>query len=61
MARDTTGRGKYIRMLARHLYTLRVAEAHGNRQLLYEEVLIAHLLAFFNPTLRSLRTLAGSR
>jgi len=30
---------------------------HGNRQLFYDDVLIAQLLAFFNPTLRSLRTL----
>ena len=49
--------GKYIRMLERHLHVLRAADTQGNRQLGYEEVLIAHLVAFFNPTLRSLRTL----
>jgi hypothetical protein len=54
---ETLVGGKYLRMLERHLHTLRAAEVHGNRQLFYEEVLIAHLLAFFNPTLRSLRTL----
>ena len=48
---------KYIRMLERHLHLLRAAATHGNRQVFYEDVLIAHLLAFFNPTLRSLRTL----
>lgn len=49
--------GKYLRMLGRHLEGLRTADPHGNRQLFYEDVRIAHLLAFFNPTLRSLRTL----
>jgi hypothetical protein len=44
-------------MLERHLHALRVVAPHGNRQLFYDDVLIAHLLAFFNPTLRSLRTL----
>jgi hypothetical protein len=54
---ETLVGGKYIRMLERHLHALRAAAAHGNRQLFYEDVRIAHLLAFFNPTLRSLRTL----
>jgi hypothetical protein len=49
--------GKYLRMLERHVQGLRAANVHGNRKLFYEDVLIAHLLAFFNPTLRSLRTL----
>src|SRR5713101_3998583 len=49
--------GKYMRMLEHHLRALRAADTHGNRQLFYDDVLIAHLLAFFNPTLRSLRTL----
>ena len=48
--------GKYLRMLEKHLRGLREAGAHGNRQLFLDDVLIAHLLAFFNPTLRSLRT-----
>jgi len=46
-----------MRMLEHHLRALRAADTHGNRQLFYDDVLIAHLLAFFNPTLRSLRTL----
>src|SRR4051794_38387712 len=50
---ETLVGGKYIRMLERHLHARRAAAAHGNRQLFYEDVLIAHLLAFFNPTLRS--------
>src|SRR5262245_5342349 len=54
---ETVIGGKYLRMLERHVQGLRAVDTHGNRQLFYEDVLIAHLLAFFNPTLRSLRTL----
>jgi hypothetical protein len=49
--------GKYVRMLDAHVRALRDREAHGNRELFLDDVVIAHLLAFFNPTLRSLRTL----
>lgn len=49
--------GKYVRMLEKHVRALRDADAHGNRQLFLDDVVIAHLLAFFNPTLRSLRTI----
>ena len=31
--------------------------AHGNRELFLDDVFLAYLLAFFNPTLRSLRTI----
>jgi hypothetical protein len=49
--------GKYVRMLEKYVRSLRDADAHGNRQLFLDDVVIAHLLAFFNPTLRSLRTI----
>jgi hypothetical protein len=49
--------GKYIRMLEKHARSLRKGEAHGNRRLFLDDVVIAHLLAFYNPTLRSLRTI----
>jgi hypothetical protein len=49
--------GKYLRLLERYLPLLRAADAHGNRHVFADDVLIAQLLAFFNPTLRSLRTL----
>jgi hypothetical protein len=49
--------GKYVRMLEAHVRALRERPAHGNRQLFLDDVVIAHLLAFFNPTLRSLRTI----
>jgi hypothetical protein len=44
-------------MLEKHVRSLRDADAHGNRQLFLDDVVVAHLLAFFNPTLRSLRTI----
>jgi hypothetical protein len=49
--------GKYVRMLDAHVRALRGRPAHGNRALFLDDVVIAHLLAFFNPTLRSLRTI----
>lgn len=54
---ETLVGGKYLRMLEQHLPLLRAADEHGNRHLFADDVLIAQLLAFFNPTLRSLRTL----
>ncbi len=49
--------GKYVRMLEGHLRQLRETDPHGNRRLFCDDVVIAHLLAFFNPTLKSLRTI----
>lgn len=44
-------------VLQKHLRHLRDAYGHGNRTLFYDEVVSAYLLAFFNPTLRSLRAI----
>jgi hypothetical protein len=49
--------GKHIRTLERLIEELHEQDAHGNRDLFLDDVVIAYLLAFFNPTLRSLRTL----
>jgi len=49
--------GKYVRLLEKQLKQLRDASAHGNRRLFLDEVFVAYLLAFFNPVVRSLRTL----
>jgi hypothetical protein len=49
--------GKYVRLLERQLEQLREESPHGNRRLFLDDVLVAYLLAFFNPTIRSLRTL----
>jgi transposase len=48
---------KQAAVLQKHLRHLRKAYAHGNRKLFYDELVSAYLLAFFNPTLRSLRAI----
>lgn len=48
--------GKYVRLLEQYVRRLR-SEAHGNRELFLDDVFIALLLSFFNPTVRSLRTI----
>jgi hypothetical protein len=55
---ETVMGGKYVRLLEKQLQELRAEEsAHGNRALFLDDVFIAYLLAFFNPTIRSLRTI----
>lgn len=48
---------KYIRELEKELGKLRETEQHGNQELFLDDVFIVYLLAFFNPTIRSLRTI----
>jgi Transposase DDE domain len=48
---------KHVAVLEKHLRHLRKAYRHGNRTLFYDELVSAYLLAFFNPTLRSLRAI----
>jgi hypothetical protein len=48
--------GKYVRSLEKLLRALRPEDAHGNRILHLDDVLVCYLLAFFNPSIRSLRT-----
>lgn len=49
---------KYLKMLQKHLSQLRNEEnQHGNRSLFLDDVFVVYLLAFFNPCIRSLRTL----
>ena len=48
---------KYVRLLEKQLHQLREESAHGNRQLFLDDVFVIYLLAFFNPTIRSLRTI----
>ena len=48
---------KHIRSLERILDQLHDPNAHGNRELFLDDVFVAYLLAFFNPALRTLRTL----
>lgn len=49
--------GKYVRLLQRQLDQLRDEQAHVNRQLFLDDVFVVHLLAFFNPSVRTLRTI----
>ena len=53
----TLAGAKHVAVLHKHLRHLRKAYHHGNRRLFYNEVVTAYLLAFFNPTLRSLRAI----
>jgi hypothetical protein len=49
---------KYVRLLERQLRKLHAeTAAHGNRRLFLDDVFVVYLLAFFNPTIRSLRTI----
>lgn len=49
--------GKYVKILEKHVQAFREESSHGNQQLFLDDVFILSLLAFHNPTLRSLRTL----
>lgn len=53
-AKDITGRG-YLKTLQSLLQELRTLYPHPNRVLHYDDVVVAHLLAFFNPMINSLR------
>jgi Transposase DDE domain len=48
---------KQIQSLERLVNRLREENPHGNRALFLDDVFVAYLLAFFNPALRTLRTL----
>lgn len=49
--------GKAVAILQKFLPGLRSDPQHGNQSLFLDDVFIAYLLAFFNPTIRSLRTI----
>jgi hypothetical protein len=49
--------GRLVRMLQRYVESLREESPHGNRELFLDDVFVVYLLAFFNPTLRTLRTI----
>ncbi len=48
---------KYVRLLDKQLRDIQEEDAHGNRKLFLDDVFVVYLLAFFNPTIRSLRTI----
>jgi hypothetical protein len=51
---------RLLQLLEAQLRWLHHQPAHGNRVLCYDHLVIAHLVAFFNPTVDSLRTLEGA-
>lgn len=52
---DTIIGRRFIRILEGHLQSLRTSRDHGNRELFYDHLVVAYLLAFFNPTVATLR------
>jgi len=48
---------KHVHSLERLVNQLREQQPHGNRGLFLDDVFVAYLLSFFNPTLRTLRTI----
>lgn len=48
---------RFLGVLDDMLDSLRNHHAHPNRTLFYDDVVVAHLLAFFNPALRGLRSI----
>jgi len=58
---DPVHGGKQLAILHKHIASLRREHAgdvaHGNQRLFADDVVLAHLLAFFNPALKSLRTI----
>jgi hypothetical protein len=53
---ETVQGGALVAQLQRYVGQLR-SEEHGNRELFLDDVFVAYVLAFFNPTIRSLRTI----
>ena len=54
---ETVVGGKHVATLEKLIQDLRDSDPHGNRALFLDDVFIASLLAFYNPSLRSLRTI----
>jgi hypothetical protein len=54
---DRLAGSRHVEFLQRHLRHLRDHYDHGNRKLFYDELVTAYVLAFFNPAMRSLRSI----
>ena len=48
---------RFIRWIEDELRGLREHHHHPNRELFYDHVVVAHLIAFFNPAMKSLRNI----
>lgn len=55
--KETVQAAKLVDMLQKYAQRLRGNRTHGNQHLFLDDVFIAYMLAFFNPTIRSLRTI----
>lgn len=54
--KNPTGR-RFVRLIEDQLRLLREQKSHGNRELFLDHLVIAHLLAFFNPMVTGLRSI----
>lgn len=52
---DTIIGRRFIRILEGHLQSLHAHRDHHNREVFYDHLVVAHLLAFFNPVVATLR------
>ena len=57
MPHQLTDDGGILRLLKEHLANLRAHRRHPNRTLHYDDLLVALLVSFFEPSVRSLRTM----
>jgi len=48
---------RYLRSIESQLSRLRASGAHGNREVFLDHLVVAHLLAFFNPQVNGLRSI----
>lgn len=48
---------RYVRIIEEHLHALNSHPTHGNRELFLDQLVVAHLLAFFNPAISGLRSI----
>jgi hypothetical protein len=46
---------RLFRSIEEHLRDLHAQPVHGNRSFFYDQLVVAHLLAFFNPAMHRLR------
>jgi len=48
---------RYVRLIEDHLQALHKHPSHRNRELFLDQLVVAHLLAFFNPAITGLRSI----
>ena len=48
---------RYLRLIEEQLEGLHEQPAHGNRELFMDQLVVGHLLAFYNPAVTGLRSI----